>query len=34
MSEKYSASNSHMIVKNALIGMVEVLKKGEDNGDK
>ena len=31
MSSKYSASDSHMIVRNALIGMVEVLKKGENN---
>ena len=33
MSNKYSASDSHMIVRNALIGMVEVLKKGRHNED-
>ena len=33
MSNKYSASDSHMIVRNALIGMVEVLKKGGQNED-
>lgn len=33
MSNKYSASDSHMIVRNALIGMVEVLKKGGHNED-
>ncbi len=31
MSSKYPASNSHLIVRNALIGMVEVLKKGGKN---
>lgn len=33
MSSKYHASDSHNIVRNALIGMVEVLKKGENNED-
>ena len=34
MSSKYSASDSHMIVRNALIGVVEVLKKGENNANR
>lgn len=33
MSSKYHASDSHKIIRNALVGMVEVLKKGENNED-
>ncbi|WP_456088213.1 hypothetical protein [Parabacteroides sp.] len=34
MSSRYSGSGAHQIVRNALIGMVEVLKKGESDEDR
>lgn len=34
MSSRYSANDAHQIVRNALIGMVEVLKKGESDEDR